>query len=112
MERVTKHFKRRIDKQTLLDLLFIAYEQGIAANKIADATESEFNIPYSEELFSIVLDALGVPDGEEHRAGLEELFYNTWLLDDEYETVESFYDELIFCIEEFFDVDNDLKQSN
>ncbi|PCI58868.1 MAG: hypothetical protein COB35_12685 [Gammaproteobacteria bacterium] len=109
MEREIDFFPRKIDKQTLLDLLCIAIEQTNAELKISEATNSEFTYPLTAELFEMVLDALGVPDKKEYREGLEALFYDSWALENKFKTVHAFYDELIYCVEEYHDVDEALK---
>lgn len=99
MEREIDYCRgRKIDKQTIKDLLCIQLEQVIAAGKVSDALGAELVFPMSEMILEIILDAMGAPDGDDFRQPFHDLFYGDWALNNAFKTVDEFYDALEYSL--------------
>lgn len=88
--------QRAIDRSTMIDLLgIVEYD----AQRMAHLEDAGFQdtMPAVECLFDYVLDALDVPPhgGDFDREPFESLFYNDYLLEDLYPSLDAVIDALI-----------------
>lgn len=99
-QREVPFAKRTIDANTVLDLFCVLYTQVKAAVDMSEALSCDIVMPYSQELFDIILDGLGAPDGDDFREPFYDMFYSRWVLDNEFADVHAFMKEFKFHFED------------
>lgn len=96
-EQFARSIERKIDKETLIDLLAIVIYEADRSAKLEDAGFAD-QASSVECLFDYVLDALGIPAESDtfRREPFENLFYNNYWLEHQFESVE----QVVVALEE------------
>ncbi|SEI13687.1 hypothetical protein SAMN05660691_04118 [Rheinheimera pacifica] len=97
-ERVIPFAVRTVDENTISDLFCIAAEQAKAADKVSEAMDCDFIIPFSESILDIIFDAVGAPDDNEFREPFFELFFD-WV-HSETQSMQEFLKEFYLCLDD------------
>lgn len=96
-EQFARSIERKIDKETLIDLLSIVVYEADRSALLEDAGYAD-QASSVECLFDYVLDALGIPPESDtfSREPFENLFYNNYWLEHQFESVE----QVVVALEE------------
>lgn len=96
-QRFARSIERKIDKETLMDLLSIVVYEADRSALLEDAGFAD-QASSVECLFDYVLDALGIPPESDtfSREPFENLFYNNYWLEHQFESVE----QVVVALEE------------
>lgn len=88
-ERFARSIERKIDKETLIDLLSIVVYEADRSSLLEDAGFAD-HASSVECLFDYVLDALGIPPESDtfSREPFENLFYNNYWLEHQFESLQ------------------------
>lgn len=102
-EKFARSIERKIDDQTLLDLLAIVVYESERMGLLEDAGFQD-QASSIECLFDYVLDALEIPPegGCFKRESFEELFYNDYLLEKRFDSL----DQVLLALKELRDAIN------